>query len=150
MSRNEIEAVLAHPYDLSVRMLYGCGLRLFECLKLRINNFNLDDGIITVHDGKGKKDRTVPLPESLMPAIRDHFESVYELHEKDLASKFGSLRICGKMRVDGSQTILVWHALASGRRHIRDVGPELEALVTIAASHNSAMNQKFRQGQAKD
>ena len=86
LSRNEIEAVLAHlshPYDLAVRMLYGCGLRLFECLKLRINNFNLDAGILTVHDGKGKKDRTVPLPESLTPAIREQFESVFELHEKD-------------------------------------------------------------------
>ena len=46
------------------------------------------------------------------------------------------------MRVDGNQTILVWHALASGRRHIRDMGPELEALVTIAAPRKSAMNRK--------
>ena len=55
----------------------------------------------------------------------------------------GSSRICGKMRVDGNQTILVWHALASGRRHVRDMGPELEALVTIAAPHKSAMSQPF-------
>ena len=48
------------------------------------------------------------------------------------------------MRVDGNQTILVWHALASGRRHIRDMGPELEALVTIAAPHKYAMNQTFK------
>ena len=48
------------------------------------------------------------------------------------------------MHVDGSQTILVWHALASRRRHIRNMGPELEALVTIAAPHKSAMNQKKR------
>ena len=46
------------------------------------------------------------------------------------------------MLVDGSQTILVWHALASGRRHIPDMGPELEALVTIDAPHKSAMNLK--------
>ena len=98
LSRNEIEAVLAHlshPYDLAVRMLYGCGLRLFECLKLRINNFNLDAGILAVHDGKGKKDRTVPLPESLTPAIRDQFESVFELHEKDLASGYAGAFMMG-------------------------------------------------------
>ena len=46
------------------------------------------------------------------------------------------------MRVDGNQTILVWHALASGRRHIRDMGPELEALVTITVRHKSAMDPK--------
>ena len=98
LSRNEIEAVLAHlthPCDLAVRMLYGCGLRLFECLKLRINNFNLDAGILTVHDGKGKKDRTVPLAESLMPAIRGQFESVFELHEKDLASGYAGAFMMG-------------------------------------------------------
>ena len=48
------------------------------------------------------------------------------------------------MRVDSNQTILVWHALASGRRHIRDMGPELEALVTSTAPHKSAMNHFFR------
>ena len=41
----------------------------------------------------------------------------------------------------GNQTILVWHALASKRRHIRDLGPELEALVTYTVSHESAMNR---------
>ncbi len=46
------------------------------------------------------------------------------------------------MRVDGNQTILVWHALASKLRHIRDMGPKLEALVTFAAPRKSAMNQK--------
>ena len=56
---------------------------------------------------------------------------------------FGSSRICGKRCVDGNQTILVWHALASWRRHIRDLGPELEALVTFTAPHKSAMNLFF-------
>ena len=52
----------------------------------------------------------------------------------------GSSRICGKRRIEGNQTILVWHALAYDRRHIRDMGPELEALVTFADSHKSTMN----------
>lgn len=50
------------PYDLVVKLLYGCGLRLFECLGLRVQCMNFDAGIVTVHDGKGQKDRTVPLP----------------------------------------------------------------------------------------
>ena len=65
LSREEIEAVLRHlapPFDLVVKLLYGCGLRLFECLRLRVHCFNFDAGILTVHDGKGQKDRTVPLP----------------------------------------------------------------------------------------
>ncbi len=48
-----------------------------------------------------------------------------------------------KSCVDGNQTILVWLDSTSKRRHIRDMGPELEALVTFAASHKSAMNSFF-------
>jgi site-specific recombinase XerD len=50
LSRQEIDAVLKQlspPYDLVVKLLYGCGLRLFECLKLRLQNFNFDAGILT-------------------------------------------------------------------------------------------------------
>ncbi len=57
---------------------------------------------------------------------------------------FGSSRICGKRHVDGNQTILVWHALVSKRRHIRDMGPEQEALVAFSALHKSALNRIFK------
>jgi integrase len=78
LSRDEIEAVLRHlppPYDLVVKLLYGCGLRLFECLRLRVHCFSFDAAILTVHDGKGQKDRTVPLPEKILPEIRKHLEA---------------------------------------------------------------------------
>ncbi len=58
-SREEIDSILEHlsyPYDLVVKLLYGCGLRLFECMNLRIHNFNFDNSVLTVHDGKGKKE----------------------------------------------------------------------------------------------
>jgi integrase len=69
LSREEVNTVLEHlpyPYDLVVKLLYGCGLRISEGLNLRIHNFNFDAGILTVHDGKGKKDRTVPLPQTII------------------------------------------------------------------------------------
>ena len=92
LSRQEIDAIidnLSHPYELVVKLLYGCGLRLSECLNLRINNFNFDNLILTVHDGKGKKDRTVPLPEKTIPDLKKHLASVISLHENDLASGYG-------------------------------------------------------------
>jgi integron integrase len=91
LSREEIEEILKHldpPYDLVVKLLYGCGLRLFECLNLRVHCLNFDTGILTVHDGKGQKDRTVPLPEILLPDLREHLESVKDLHERDLKRKY--------------------------------------------------------------
>jgi len=87
LSREEINAVLkrlAPPYDLVVKLLYGCGLRLFECLGLRVHCMNFDAGILTVHDGKGQKDRTVPLPQTILPELRAHLESLKDLHQWDL------------------------------------------------------------------
>jgi len=93
LSRQEIEAVLQHlehPYDLVVKLLYGCGLRLFECLKMRAKDFNFDAGILTAH-GKGGKDRTVPIPQSIMPELTAQFEAIKRLHDGDLAMGFSGV-----------------------------------------------------------
>jgi len=90
LSRQEIDAILKYlenPFDLVVNMLYGCGLRLFECLSLRVQNFNFEDGILTVH-GKGDKDRTVPLPQTLIPRLKIQLEAVSKLHDNDLAADY--------------------------------------------------------------
>jgi integron integrase len=87
LSREEIDSILAQlffPYKLIVQLLFGCGLRLFECLQLRVRDFNFDAGVLTVH-GKGKKDRTVPLPESINDELQRQLQRVKVLHEKDLA-----------------------------------------------------------------
>ena len=91
LSRAEIEAILQHlepPYDLVVKLLYGCGLRLFECVNLRVHCFNFDTEILTVHDGKGQKDRTVPLPQSILPELAAQLEEVKTLHRQDLDKEF--------------------------------------------------------------
>jgi site-specific recombinase XerC len=61
--------------------------RLFECLQLRVRDFNFDAGILTVH-GKGKKDRTLPLPESIVDELHKQMRRVKALHEKDLAEGY--------------------------------------------------------------
>ncbi len=94
LSRREIDAVLKHltpPYDLVVKLLYGCGLRLFECLNLRLQCMNLDEGVLTVHDGKGQKDRTVPLPQAILPELRAHLDSLKDLHQWDLNQKYAGV-----------------------------------------------------------
>jgi integrase len=81
---------------LVVKLLYGCGLRLSECLRLRIQDINFDTGILTVHDGKGKKDRTVPLPETIVPELKSQQKAVITLHQKDLEAGYsGSGRFGG-------------------------------------------------------
>ena len=90
LSREEIDAILkelSYPYNLVVKVLFGCGLRLFEGLQLRVRDFNFDVNVLTVH-GKGKKDRTVPLPESILPELKAQMKVISELHDKDLAEGY--------------------------------------------------------------
>lgn len=93
LSRQEIDEILKYheyPIDIVVNLLYGCGLRLFECLGLRVQNFNFQEGILTVH-GKGDKDRTVPIPQRIMPKLKDQLEFVSELHNRDLAAGYSGV-----------------------------------------------------------
>jgi integrase len=63
---------------------------LFECLQLQVRDFNFDAGILTIH-GKGKKDRTVPLPESILPELKAQTEYVKNLHQQDLAAGYAGV-----------------------------------------------------------
>ena len=87
VSREEIATILPYvppPYDRVVKRLYGCGLRLSECLQLRVQGVNVDAGVFTMHDGKGGKDRTVPLPNTILPELRAQLEALKDLHQRDL------------------------------------------------------------------
>ena len=90
LSRAEIDAILqqlSHPHNLVVMVLFGCGLRLFECLQLRVRDFNFAAGKLTVH-GKGKKDRTVPIPETITTELETQIKFVSRLHDRDLAGGY--------------------------------------------------------------
>ena len=129
LTREEIDKVIQHlssPFDLVVQLLYGCGLRLFECLGLRVNAFNLDFGILTIHDGKGKKDRTVPLPQTLMPQLKHHLEKVKELHEKDLEAGYDGVfmfdRIEQKYKNSAKELVWQWFFPGTYLTHIPETG----------------------------
>jgi len=65
-------------------LLYGSGLRLTECLQLRVQDIDFKYKQITIHHAKGGKDRVAPLPEHLIDPLKEHLKYVKELHEKDL------------------------------------------------------------------
>jgi integron integrase len=91
LSREEVDRIvenLSNPYDLIAKLLYGCGLRLFECLKLRVQDINFDMKVLTIHDGKGQKDRTVPLPHVVLPELKAQLETVIRIHQQDLTAGY--------------------------------------------------------------
>jgi integron integrase len=68
---------------LMARLIYGCGLRLQECLELRIKDIDLGSGIVIVRSGKGDKDRRTVLPESLRAELSDQISSVRKVYDAD-------------------------------------------------------------------
>ena len=77
--------------SLIIRLLYGTGMRLMECLRLRVKDMDFARGRIVVREGKGDKDRETVLPDTLKAELRQHLERVKLLHEKDLAEGYGAV-----------------------------------------------------------
>ncbi len=94
MSKQEVQRVTVHMrglHLLMVRILYGCGLRLMECIRLRILDIDFDRNLIYVRAAKGGKDRTILFPKSIRDELRQHVEKVRQIHEQDLAQGFGDV-----------------------------------------------------------
>jgi integron integrase len=92
MSRDEVRSVIALLKDdkrLAARLMYGTGLRLMECLSLRVQDIDFSRNEILVRNGKGAKDRVTMLPESLKAPLQEHLARVRLIHEKDKADGFG-------------------------------------------------------------
>ena len=78
-------------HQLMTKRLYGSGLRLTECLRLRVKDVDFAQRMIVVRDGKGEQDRVTVLPDSLTKPIQDHLKRVKQLHEKDLEAGHGTV-----------------------------------------------------------
>jgi integron integrase len=77
--------------QLMAKLLYGSGLRLMECVRLRVHDLDFAQRQIIVRDGKGLKDRVTMLPEALGPFLQEHLQRVKLLHEQDLAQDLGAV-----------------------------------------------------------
>jgi integron integrase len=98
MSRDEVRSVISLLKDdkrLAARLMYGTGLRLSECLSMRIQDIDFDRSEILVRNGKGAKDRVTMLPESLKQPLREHLARVRVLYEADKAEGFGRVPLPG-------------------------------------------------------
>jgi integron integrase len=92
MTRDEVFGlldILTGDVALLCRLLYGCGLRLTEGLRLRVKDMDFGNGSIHVHNGKGNKDRIVMLPESVRESLVVHLQKVRAIHNADLHQGFG-------------------------------------------------------------
>jgi len=92
MTREEVKSVLQNMGDdkwLMASIMYGGGLRLMECLRLRVQDIDLQKNYITVRDGKGSKDRITMLPASIKADLVAHLKKVRVIHDNDIKHGYG-------------------------------------------------------------
>lgn len=96
LSKDEVRRLLAAlpgRKRLMASLLYGSGLRLNECLELRVKDVDLGRGEITVRQGKGGKDRRTMVPRSLVPALREHLDALKAWLKVDAAARGGPVGV---------------------------------------------------------
>ncbi|HET6352462.1 MAG TPA: integron integrase [Coriobacteriia bacterium] len=96
LSQQEVSRVLAEldgEYRLIAALLYGSGLRLMECLRLRVQDIDFDRGELTIRRGKGRKDRVTMVPRSVRGELVAHLRQVRSIHDRDLADGWGRVEL---------------------------------------------------------
>jgi integron integrase len=88
--------------------LYGAGLRLSECLELRVKDVELESAQIVVREGKGGKDRRTPLPVSVIEPFERHLKQVGDVHARDLAAGFGRVAMPDGLAVKFPNAAAEW------------------------------------------
>ena len=131
MSPDEVRAVIdasTGVYNLIFRILYGSGLRLLECLQLRVKDIDFNRGQIFVRDPKGNRDRLTMLPNAITDDLRAHLDGVRIVHMSDLGEACGAVwlpnALARRSRSSPTEWIWQWVFPASSRYFDRTAGFE--------------------------
>jgi len=164
MTRDEVRSVISYLHRdkrIIATLLYGAGLRLMECLRLRVQDVDFELNQITVRNGKGAKDRITMLPQSVKPMLAEHLRRVKHLHQKDLLEGWGSVELPAALdrKYPGSPNAWNWQWVfpqerrwkntetgRQGRHHIDEslVQRAVKEAVTLAGISKRASCHTFR------
>lgn len=95
-------------YSIVGQLLYGGGLRLMECLRLRVKEIDFDHRIITLRDTKSNRDRVTCLPDSVIPALKLHLAKVKAQHDEDLSNGRGEVQLPNALAVKYPRAPYEW------------------------------------------
>ncbi|MCP4368250.1 MAG: integron integrase [Deltaproteobacteria bacterium] len=96
LTQKEVSRLLGNmkgKHALMAKLLYGCGIRLMECVRLRVKDVDFGQGRVFIRNSKGGKDRTVILPDSIQQELQEQIDSVIALHQMDISKGFGEVYI---------------------------------------------------------
>jgi integron integrase len=130
LSRDEVRQLLealdqlptTEPYGLMARLMYGAGLRLMECCRLRVKDVDLERNQFTVRQGKGDKDRVVMLPQASRPALETQLRWRETLHQRDLQRGLGWVCLPDALerKYPAAPTALGWQFVFASRQLSQD------------------------------
>ena len=125
LTRQEIQDLLARlegARRIAAMLMYGAGLRLLECLQLRVKDVDFGMRQITVREGKGRKDRVTVLPAAVTRSLQRHLEEVKAQHESDLKSGAGYVKLPGALAVKypGADRQWSWQWVFPAHRQFTD------------------------------
>ncbi len=159
LSRQEIFKVMTYlekEKQLICSLLYGTGLRLMECLRLRVLDIDFDSNDIVVRSGKGGKDRHTVLPETLKEALFSHLQRVKAIHDQDILDGWGQVLLPDALMKKYPQAAREWRwqwvfpqerrwkDLASGREGRHHMDPSIiqravrEAILKAGINKNAS------------
>ncbi|OGI63587.1 MAG: integrase [Candidatus Muproteobacteria bacterium RBG_16_60_9] len=122
LTREEVNAVLARLTGrdwLMACLMYGAGLRVTECLRLRVKDLDFGMNQIVVRDGKGQKDKVTPLPTTVVTALKQQIDEVRRVREGDLADGFGEVSLpfaLDRKYPNAAREIPWWYVFPSTQR----------------------------------
>lgn len=121
MTQPEVKHVLDQMHGthlLMARLLYGSGLRLMECLRLRVKDLDFERSKIYVRAGKGGKDRITVFPRLIQPELRIHLSKVKELHNNDLSKGYGNVYLPGALskKYPNASKEFIWQYLFPSKK----------------------------------
>lgn len=153
LTKEEVQAVMLHLQGesrLIVQLLYGGGLRVIECLRLRVKDIDFGQQHIMVRDGKGFKDRTTTLPQMVIRPIRQHLESVKKQHYDDLAAGYGRVSLPNALaeKYPQANTEWQWQYVFPSRSLSKDPQSDDETLYRHHL-HPSSVQKAVRQAAKK-
>lgn len=125
LTSREVQAVLSRMHGRALvmaQLLYGSGLRLMECLRLRVKDVGFERREILVRDGKGGKDRVTMLPDAIVPALHEQIAETLALHADDLAAGFGEVYLPYALarKYPNAGREFTWQYIFPARKRSRD------------------------------
>ncbi|MBT3016979.1 MAG: integron integrase [Candidatus Thiodiazotropha sp. (ex Clathrolucina costata)] len=125
LSPDEVRQVLSHldgKYWIAANLLYGSGLRLLECLRLRVQDIDFNLAQIMVRGGKGNKDRCTILPASVIDPLQEHLEKLRTIHSQDLEKGLGRvyLPVALDRKYPNASKELCWQFVFPASRYVAD------------------------------